>query len=634
MLKIKAFLKSAGIFLLALGMASCSFINGGVGGNTETKDFTQDNITIDGTTVGNNFAYLTYSLSEFAGKEITVDFSADMKVTNKGSAPATLMWQLNTSDYPVIAQERFDAGESTKHVTGKNENPIKIAADTVLYLSTYGTTPEDLTIEISNVKYSISYVGKKTENKKEKKYPTDIFTVGDEKVCGITVGDKDNPITSPFESALAFDVGTARDVKYNADGSVTYIATAAGGAGGGAAFYLKSDKSGINISNYESVKFEFVCSPITGKWNPSAKNPGFALRLLPTDSSGLFGGFEDVQYFEMDKEYGTYSATIAIPDNFANKVIDSSDFDSIMAFGFKFNDYNRGNSDGDQLMIQIKNVVFNKKAGSPADKPFNDGLEAADRGTVKKIEYPTHDYAKNDTTGYNKPAWVYLPAGYNPEDKDTKYPLFILMHGYGQNQDTWGLTDKGNGGRIKGYMDRRMKSGEVKKFILVVPTGVASASYANGSGSDIDGFNAFGGELRNDLIPYMRENFNIADGRDNVAMAGLSMGGGQTFNIGIGECLDLISYFGAFSAATFTSAAEYKAGVEAKAEFKDLKIHQLYMICGTADDLVIGGFKDFVPVMESWDKIEKFESETYEGGTHDFPVWYRGFKHLIPLLFK
>ncbi len=58
------------------------------------------------------------------------------------------------------------------------------------------------------------------------------------------------------------------------------------------------------------------------------------------------------------------------------------------------------------------------------------------------------------------------------------------------------------------------------------------------------------------------------------------------------------------------------------------------MICGTADDLVIGGFKDFVPVMESWDKIEKFESETYEGGTHDFPVWYRGFKHLIPLLFK
>ena len=100
----------------------------------------------------------------------------------------------------------------------------------------------------------------------------------------------------------------------------------------------------------------------------------------------------------------------------------------------------------------------------------------------------------------------------------------------------------------------------------------------------------------------------------------------------MGECLDLVSYFGAFSAALFGTSEDFIAGVEAK--FPDYKINQLYMICGDADGLVYGTFPGYVDSLSKWGKIAKFDSEVYEGGTHDFPVWYRGFSHFIPMLFK
>ncbi len=447
-----------------------------------------------------------------------------------------------------------------------------------------------------------------------------------EKPCGVILG-------SDFYDFTILDQSSASDVVINEDGSVSYIATAAGGGGGGVAFYVKSDKTEINIANYESVDIELDYSPVEGSWNSAAKNPGFAMRILPWDSTGIFGGYEDLEYFDSDAYSGTLKKTIAIPESFAEKIKSSSDFDSILGFGIKFNDYQRGNTDGDKLLVCVKSVKFNRKAGAAADKAFDDGLTDEQRGTVTEILYPTKDYSAGNNATYEKHAWVYLPAGYDAADKDTKYPVFVLLHGFGQNENTWGLTNKGRGGKIKGYMDRGMASGDVEKFILVVANGVASASWGpNGAGNDFNGFNSFGGELRNDLLPYVRANFNVADGRENVAVAGLSMGGGQTFTIGIGECLDLASYFGAFSAALFGPADAFIAGVEEK--FPDLAINQLYMICGDADGLVYGTFPSYVDALKGWNKIKKFDSEVYEGGTHDFPVWYRGFNHLIPKLFK
>jgi len=456
----------------------------------------------------------------------------------------------------------------------------------------------------------------------------------EEPTYGITLRDTKEKFTIFADGSLASDVVEEED------GSVSWVATASNGAGGGVSFYVRPTKEEINIGNYESIDIELDYSTVENKWNANAMNPSFGFRVLPWDSTGIFGGYEDLEYFDAETTSGSLTHNIKIPSDFADKIAASSDYDSILGFAVKFNDYQRGNTDGDQLKVQLKNVKFNPKEGAAEDKAFDDGLNESQRGSVIEINYPTRDYtvdeaALTDADRYEKHAWVYLPAGYDAEDKNTKYPLIILLHGGGQNENTWGLSNKGRGGKIKGYMDRGMASGDVEKFVLVAATGVASKNWGpNGPGNDINGFLSFKGELRDDLLPYIRANFNIKEGRDNVALAGLSMGGGQTFYVGIKDCLDLISNFAGFSAYMFVSDEELIATVEANEEFNNLKIHNLYMICGDKDHIVWDSYPPFVETMKTWNRIENFVDYTYIDGTHDFPVWYKGFNDFIQIAFK
>ena len=84
----------------------------------------------------------------------------------------------------------------------------------------------------------------------------------------------------------------------------------------------------------------------------------------------------------------------------------------------------------------------------------------------------------------------------------------------------------------------------------------------------------------------------------------------------------------------FSTAEEFTTKVDGTATFDGLKIHNLYMICGDADDLVYGSFPGYVEAMAKWDRVENFESYVYAGGTHDFPVWYYGFNDFIHMVFQ
>ena len=646
----KAFLLVAGIAMLAMMVVSCGSKD--TGDELVVKEFTQEDLTDMAPTAG-GWAYKTYSLNDFAGKEVTINFSCEMKVDNpekvKFDDPGIeatgykLKWQINNgSSYPEVVNHIFTEEETDwVKVEGSNSTPIKISNGALLYLSTNNEAP-NIKVSVRNIKYTVTYGGKEEKKPEAKVYPTDIFKVGAAGSCGIILRDGEKEAFTVFTDGSA-----ASDIKAEADGSVSWIATAAGGGGGGVAFYVKANKEEINFANYDSIDIELVYSPVTGAWNPEAQKPGFCLRVLPYDSTGIFGGYEDLEYFDGTEEYGTLTKNFKISDAFTQQIVKSCDFDSVLGFAIKFNDYNRGNTDGDQLKVQLKNVKFNAKANATADKPFDDGLTAAQHGTVYSIEYPTRDWSVDadkvtNADKYNKHGWVYLPAGYDATDTTTKYPVFILLHGFGQNENTWGMSDKGRGGRIKGFMDRGMAKGDVEKFILVCVTGVADKSWGpNGSGNSFTGYNYFGGELRNDLLPYLRKTYNIADGRDNVAIAGLSMGGGQTFNIGIGQCLDLISNFAGFSGALFTQPEAFKNEVKEKFD-SSLKIQNLYMICGDNDSTVYFGNKEmgtpsyteYVNALKDWDRVENFESYVYPGGTHDFPVWFKGFKDFIHMVFQ
>ncbi len=260
-------------------------------------------------------------------------------------------------------------------------------------------------------------------------------------------------------------------------------------------------------------------------------------------------------------------------------------------------------------------------------------------GTVEHISYPSHNYS-GDGEEITKEANIYLPAGYS---EDKKYNVMILLHGIGGNENEWGLNKSNS--RVKALMDNLAAYGDIEPFIVVTPNGRAcDLSKNSGSGSGTDAFYLFGKELRNDLIPYIdshystyadySEGYDMSEARDHRAIAGLSMGGMQTINIGIGECLDMFSYFGAFSAAPSSNAA---AKTAALLEGNTYPIHYFYNICGLQDRTAYGSAsaaaKTLPSLCDPFVDGEHFMWQELDGG-HDFHIWYLGFYNFAQLVFK
>lgn len=258
-------------------------------------------------------------------------------------------------------------------------------------------------------------------------------------------------------------------------------------------------------------------------------------------------------------------------------------------------------------------------------------------GKIEKISYTAHDYF-GDGAEITKDAFVYLPYGYS---EDKKYNVLYLMHGIGGDEYEWGMT--GSSSKVKYIMDNLAYFGDIDPFIVVAPNGRSAANHAK-SGSDMNSFYVFGQELRNDLIPYIESHYStyaeydengydLTVARKHRAMAGLSMGGMQTINIGIGECVDIIGYFGAFSAAPTSNTAAKTASI-----LKDntYEIYYFYNICGTSDGIALSSAsaaaKNLPIVCKQFDPEKNFMWQEVSGA-HDFNVWYLGFYNFAQIAF-
>ena len=249
-------------------------------------------------------------------------------------------------------------------------------------------------------------------------------------------------------------------------------------------------------------------------------------------------------------------------------------------------------------------------------------------GTIKLVSYQTKDYF-GDKAEITKRANVYLPADY---DESKKYPVLYLLHGIGGTEAEWGMYN--NFSFVKSMMDNMILKGEIEPFIIVCPNGRSSRDFDN-TNSNYNSFYLFGKELRNDLIPYMEEHYSVYTDRDHRAIAGLSMGGMQTINIGICECLDLFSWFGAFSAAPSSKiASQIAALLNANPE---LKVNYFYNICGLQDTIAIASATNAAQLLprltDQIDPAVNFTWQTLNGG-HDFNIWYLGFFNFSRIVFK
>lgn len=260
---------------------------------------------------------------------------------------------------------------------------------------------------------------------------------------------------------------------------------------------------------------------------------------------------------------------------------------------------------------------------------------SGEKGSVEAISYMAKDYI-GDGEDVEKKAFVYLPAGY---DESKQYNVIYLMHGIGGSEREWGLNE--NNSKLKKILDNLMGEGSIEPFIVVTPNGRALAcEHATAD----DAFYSFGYELRNDLIPYIESHYatyaeydengyDLSATRTHRAMAGLSMGGMQTINIGIGECMDLFSYFGAFSAApTSNSVSTVAANIDAS----EYTVDFFYNICGLDDNIAYysasQAAKNLPAICENITDGENFLWHEKQGG-HDFGIWYLGMFNFSQIVF-
>ena len=229
-------------------------------------------------------------------------------------------------------------------------------------------------------------------------------------------------------------------------------------------------------------------------------------------------------------------------------------------------------------------------------------------GSVRSIYYWSNEQNKWRHT------MVYTPAEYDQKQGLKKrYPVLYLQHGMGEGETSWTLQ-----GKMQHIMDNAIASGEAVPMIVVMESGDIKAPMGRGQGMGDYGA-SFYPVLLNDLIPYIDANFRTKTDRDNRAMAGLSWGGHQTFDI-VFNNMDKFAWLGTFSGAIF--GLDLKTaynGVFTNADEFNKKIHYMYMNWGSEDFIKSG---DIVKGLQEMGI--KVEGKQSEGGLHEF----------IPHLFK
>ena len=264
-------------------------------------------------------------------------------------------------------------------------------------------------------------------------------------------------------------------------------------------------------------------------------------------------------------------------------------------------------------MPQI-NVKFNEYQAAPEgyDK------ETADiaRGTIEETTY------ESKTVGTTRKVTVYLPPKY---DKSKKYPVLYLLHGIGGDHKEW---LQGVPGII---MDNLYAQQKAAPMIIVMPNGRALPD--DRAGGDVysqekqQGFANFERDLINDLIPFIQSKYSTYTDQAHRAVAGLSMGGGQSLNFGLGN-LDQFAYVGGFSSAPNTKSPELLIP-DVAATKKQNKL--LWMVCGSGDPLMM-----FSSRLKAYcdEKDVPCTLIEYPGGKHDFVVWKYGLYNFAQLIFK
>ena len=221
-------------------------------------------------------------------------------------------------------------------------------------------------------------------------------------------------------------------------------------------------------------------------------------------------------------------------------------------------------------------------------------------------------------------AMVYTPAEYEKGKK--RYPVLYLQHGMGEDETGWSKQ-----GHMQHIMDNLIASGEAKPMIVVMESGDVKAPFRGGDNRQ--GFSEYGASfykvMTQDLISTIDSQFRTLTDRDHRAMAGLSWGGHQTFDLVLNN-MDKFAWMGAFSGAIFgLDVKTAYNGIFSRPDEFNKKIHYLYLSCGSEENF---GTEALVKnLREAGIKADFYVSP---GTHHEWLTWRRCFRQFIPHLFK
>ncbi len=251
------------------------------------------------------------------------------------------------------------------------------------------------------------------------------------------------------------------------------------------------------------------------------------------------------------------------------------------------------------------------------------GSEQVPHGNLAKVWY------ESPTLGLTRRMYVYTPPGYDAGDRE--YPVLYLLHGGGGDEDAWTTM-----GRAPYILDNLIARGNTSPMLVVMPNGNAYQAAApgdepSGTGERPADFNSYRGmfeeSLVNDIIPYIESNYRVLKGKDNRAIAGLSMGGGHTVTVTTGHP-GLFSYIGVYSAGVRNPDESFPEQLKA---IKDNGVKLYWVGCGVEDRLAYQGSQTLVEELEKQDMPYIFRES--DGG-HTWANWRLYLSEMAPLLFK
>ena len=237
-------------------------------------------------------------------------------------------------------------------------------------------------------------------------------------------------------------------------------------------------------------------------------------------------------------------------------------------------------------------------------------------GKIDTIKY------SSKTVGATRKTLIYTPPGYS---KKQKYPVLYLLHGIGGDEKEW-LKN----GHPEIILDNLYAEKRIEPMIVVLPNGRAMRDdRAIGNIFDsvkVQAFATFEKDLLTDLIPFIEKNYPVYKDRDHRALAGLSMGGGQSLNFGLAN-LEKFAWIGGFSSAPNTKTPEVLVPDPQRAK-EQLKL--LWLSCGVDDNLI-----SFSQRTHDYLEAHEVPHVFYvEPGAHDFKVWKNDLFMFSQLLFK